>query len=360
MADVMSPMEFTRGKALPNRFMLAPLTNSQSHEDGTFSDRELNFLRMRAEGDFGLVMSCAAQIDPLGKGFHGQIGAFDDIHLPGLTRFANETRENDSVSSVQLHHAGMRSPKDIIGESPLCPSDNEEFGARALTLEEVRHVRDAFIDAAVRCDKAGVDGVELHGAHGYLLCQFFSPEINQRDDEYGGSFANRHRILFEIIDGIRATCRKDFTLGVRLSPERFGLALPEAKELAGILMQQGDIDYLDMSLWDCFKTPADEAHGDKTLLEHFTEIDRGHTRLGAAGNLRTPQSVTAAMNGGLDWVMLGRAAILHHDFPIRYAANAEFDPVELPVTRAYLDDEGLSPPFIEYMDQWPGFVADSA
>lgn len=360
MPDVMSPLHFTRGKALPNRFLLAPLTNSQSHEDGTLSEEELHWLTMRATGSFGMVMTCAAQIHPLGKGFPGQLGAFDDMHIPGLTRIADQIRAAGSVSSVQLHHAGMRSPAKIIGEAPLCPSDNEEFGARALSHDEVTRTRDDFIAAAVRCDQAGLDGVELHGAHGYLLCQFFSDEINLRDDEYGGSLENRYRLLFEIIDGVRSACRPDFTLGVRLSPERFGIRMSEAMEMAATLMQGGKIDYLDMSLWDCFKEPEEEAFKGKSLLAHFAELERGETRLGAAGNLRDPESVARAMAGGLDWVMLGRAAILHHDFPQRYAANPQFETVALPVTRNYLKDEGLSPSFIEYMDRWPGFVSEEA
>jgi 2,4-dienoyl-CoA reductase-like NADH-dependent reductase (Old Yellow Enzyme family) len=75
---------------------------------------------------------------------------------------------------VQLHHAGMRSPKELIGEAPHCPSANDEFGARAMSLDEVKASRDAFIAGAVRAEKAGFHGVELHGAHGYLICQFLS------------------------------------------------------------------------------------------------------------------------------------------------------------------------------------------
>lgn len=340
---------------MKNRFMLAPLTNSQSHEDGLMSDEEFHWLTMRAKGGFGLTMTCASHVQAIGKGFPGQMGVFSDLHSEGLSRLAEEIKSHNSVAIVQLHHAGMRSPKELIGEDPVCPSDNEEFSARALTLEEVHQLRDDFIEAAIRSEKAGFDGVELHGAHGYVLCQFLSHEVNLRTDEYGGSLENRSRLLNEIIDGIRANCREDFMLGVRLSSERFGILLGESKELAQSLMTSGKIDFLDMSLWDVFKEPVEEEFKGKMLIEHFVELERGNTRLGVAGNIRTPQDATRAMEEGVDWVMIGRGAILHHDFPLLYEDNPEFTPSEIPVTEDYLANEGLSKKFIDYMSNW-GFV----
>ena len=181
------PLKFQHGPSMKNRFMLAPLTNWQSHEDGILSDEEYNWLTKRAEGGFGLTMTCAAHVQEIGKGFPGQLGVFDDRHIEGLTRLANTIKSNNSVANVQLHHAGIRSPEDIIGQPPVGASDDEETGGRAMSVTQVQQLRDDFIAAAVRCDQAGFDGVELHGAHGYVLCQFFSEETNRRQDEYGGS-----------------------------------------------------------------------------------------------------------------------------------------------------------------------------
>src|SRR5262249_36630760 len=158
--------------------------------------------------------------------------------------------------------------------------------------------RDDFIAAAVRCERAGFDGVELHGAHGYILCEFFSPELNKREDAYGGSVENRSRILFEIIDGVRAQTGKDFSLGVRLSPERFGLKVMEIREIAARLMREGKIDYLDMSLWDVFKEPEEAEHKGASLLSYFVSLERGRTWLGAAGKLTTGAGVARAMGEG--------------------------------------------------------------
>jgi len=327
---------------MKNRFMLAPLTNSQSHEDGLMSEEEFHWLTMRAKGGFGLTMTCASHVQAIGKGFPGQMGVFSDLQLEGLSRLSKEIKSHNSVAILQVHHAGMRSPKELIGEDPVCPSENEEFSARELSLEEVHQLRDDFIGAAIRSEKAGFDGVELHGAHGYILCQFLSHEVNLRKDKYGGSLENRSRILIEIIDGIRASCRDDFMLGVRLSSERFGILLGESKELAEKLMTSGKIDFLDMSLWDAFKEPQEEEHKGKSLIKHFVELKRDDTRLGVAGNIRTPQDATRAMEEGVDWVMIGRGAILHHNFPLLYQEDPEFSPSVIPVTAEYLAKEGLS------------------
>ena len=357
MTNPFEPMSFAHGPAMKNRFMLAPLTNLQSHVDGRMSEDEFHWLTLRAKGGFGLTMTCASHVQRVGQGFPGQMGCFSDDHLPGLTRLAAEIKAQGSLSSLQLHHAGMRSPAELIGEAPHCPSANEEFKARALSTAEVEQLTEDFIAAAVRAEKAGFEGVELHGAHGYVLCQFISPETNQRTDRYGGSLENRSRIVFDIIDGVRARCRPDFQLGVRLSPERFGMQLTEATALVQRLMSDGRVDFIDMSLWDVFKEPTEEAFKGRSLMSYFTALDRGSTRLGVAGKVMKGEDVRAVLDAGADFALIGRAAILHHDFPRRVAADANFHPVPLPVTREHLRREGLGPAFLEYMNGWKGFVA---
>ncbi|HEX5006785.1 MAG TPA: NADH:flavin oxidoreductase, partial [Hyphomonadaceae bacterium] len=163
MTSLFEPLTLKRGPALKNRFMLAPLTNTQSHADGRLSDDEFRWLTMRAEGGFGLTMTCASHVQRVGQGFPGQLGCWDDMHIEGLSRLASAIKAQNSHAVVQLHHAGMRSPAALIGQQPLCPSDDAQTGARALTLAEVHQLRDDFIAAARRAEKAGFDGVELHG-----------------------------------------------------------------------------------------------------------------------------------------------------------------------------------------------------
>ena len=356
MTDLFAPMSFIRGPQMKNRLMLAPLTNLQSHPDGTLSYDEHRWLTLRAQGGFGLTMTAAAHVQRVGQGFPGQVGIFSDVHIPGLARLAEDIRKAGSLGVVQLHHAGMRSPAALIGEAPVCPSEDADTGSRALTLDEVHQLRDDFIAAAVRADKAGFDGVEIHGAHGYVLCQFLSAETNRRTDAYGGSPENRARLILEIIDGVRAACRADFNLGLRLSPERFGLSLMEVRDLAGRLLSEATIDYLDMSLWDCFKEPVEEAHRGRTLMSFFTDLPRGDVRLGVAGKLMSAADARAMLDAGADFVLLGRAAILHHDWPLKARANPDFRPASLPVSRAHLEAEGLGPTFVNYMSTWAGFV----
>ncbi|MBW8812082.1 MAG: NADH:flavin oxidoreductase [Caulobacterales bacterium] len=339
---------------MKNRFMLAPLTNLQSHPDGTLSDDEFNWLTLRAKGGFGLTMTCAAHVQAVGQGFPGQLGVFGDQHLPGLTRLAGAIKAAGSVAALQMHHAGNRSPKDLVGQ-PVCPSDDPETGARGLSTGEVEQLVEDFVAAAVRSETAGFDGVEIHGAHGYVLAQFLSPETNRREDRYGGSVENRARIIFEIIDGVRTRCRPDFQLGLRLSPERFGLKLAEIVEVAGAILGDGRIDYLDMSLWDVFKEPTEEAFKGRSLMSYFTALERGAVRLGVAGKVTSPAIASQMLDSGADYVLIGRAAILHHDFPER-ARDPQFTPIALPVTREYLANEGLGPAFVTYMGTWPGFV----
>jgi len=341
---------------MKNRFMLAPMTNTQSHEDGRLSDDEFNWLTMRAKGQFGLVMTCASHVQAIGKGFPGQLGIFDDEHIPGHKRLASAIQSEGSLAVIQLHHAGMRSPFDLLKQTPVCPSENEKHEARALSLNEVYQLRGDFIRAAIRAKESGYDGIEVHGAHGYILTQFLSSEINQRTDEYGGDLNNRSRLLFEIINGIRAACGLDFLLGVRLSPERFGMDLMEIKTVCQKLIDESKIDFLDISLWDCFKFPEEEKYKDKLLLEHFTELDFKNVKFTVAGKIRNGKEVQKILDAGVDFVTIGRSGILHHDFPKRVMENPEFAPVGIPVSEAYLRKEGLGGNFINYMKRWKGFV----
>ncbi len=358
-AKLFEPLSFAHGPAMKNRFMLAPLTNCQSHPDGRLSDEEFHWLTMRAEGGFGLTMTCAAHVQARGQGFPGQLGIFGDQHIEGLARLAATIKANGSLAAVQLHHAGNRSPKDLVGEA-VCPSDDPDTGARGLTLAEVEQLRDDFIAAAKRAERAGFDGVELHGAHGYILLEFISPKLNRREDRYGGSLENRARILFEIIDGIRAQCRPDFQLGLRLSPERFGVKLPEMRDVAAQVLQGGKIDYLDMSLWDYTIEPADEAFKGRSLMSVFTELARGNVRLGVAGKIRNAEDAAKVIEGGCDFALIGRAAILRHDFPERVRRDPDYRSPPLPVSPDFLHHEGISPKFVTYLRSFPGFVSDDA
>jgi 2,4-dienoyl-CoA reductase-like NADH-dependent reductase (Old Yellow Enzyme family) len=357
MTSIFKPLTFKRGPAMPNRFMLAPLTNQQSHADGTLSDEEYRWLMMRAKGGFGATMTAAAHVQPGGQAFPGQIGICDDAHIPALARLAADIKAEGSMAVLQLFHAGIRADSRLTGLPAVAPSDDPKTGARAMSLSEVEEMIEAFISGAERAEKAGFDGVELHGAHTYLLCEFLGPEYNRRDDRYGGSLENRARPIREIISGIRSRCNPQFSLGLRLSAERMGMEFAEVLTIAEQLMQEGQIDYLDMSLWDVFKEPADEAYQGRSLLSWFAGLDRGDVRLGVAGKIQSAADIHACMEGGVDFVVLGRAAILHHDLPDRVRRDPGFRMASPPISEDYLLSEGISAPFIDYIRHWPFIVA---
>ncbi|CAN5468083.1 hypothetical protein BH11PSE7_BH11PSE7_27240 [soil metagenome] len=129
---IFAPLALPRGPAWPNRLVLAPLTNQQSHPDGTLSDDEYRWLMMRAEDGFGVTFTCAAHVQAAGQGFPGQLGCFSGAHLPGLKRIAAGIRARGSVSCLQLHHGGRRAMQAIVGV-PVSASDDAETGARSGT-----------------------------------------------------------------------------------------------------------------------------------------------------------------------------------------------------------------------------------
>jgi len=350
------PIQFKCGVIMKNPFMLAPLTNQQSNEDGTLSDQEFHWLTLRAKGNFGMVTTCATHVNKNGKGFPGQLGIFSDNHIVGHRKLVQAIQSKCSLAVAQLHHAGMRSPEELIDTSPLCPSPNKKYNAHAASIEEVIQLKKDFVSAALRAKEAGYDGVEIHGAHGYILSQFLSSEINHRADSYGGSLENRARLLFEIVEEIRSSCGNTFLIGVRLSPERFGMDLSEVTIIAQQLIDTGQIDFLDISLWDSFKMPENEKYQDKTLLEHFTELNKREVKLTVAGNITSTAQVHELLSKGVDFVCIGKSGILHHDFPVRVMNDSNFKTIDTPVSEEYLLNQGLSPVFVDYMRRWPNFV----
>ncbi|MDX6740916.1 NADH:flavin oxidoreductase [Actinocorallia sp. A-T 12471] len=355
LAALAVPLDLARGPAWGNRFAMAPLTNHQSPE-GTLSDDEYTWLVRRAEGGFGMVMTCAAHVSRAGQAFPGQLAVWDDAFLPGLTRLAAGIAAAGGVSALQLHHGGRRSDTRLTGVDVVAPLDEPAKNARALTTGEVEEVIADFIAGAVRAERAGFHGVEVHGAHGYLICQFLSPR-NTRADRYGGSFENRQRMLWEILRGVRAATGPDFQVGLRLTPERSGIPLAEARALAADVLASGLIDYLDMSLWDAFKETYEDAHRDRLLIEHFADLPRGNARLGVAGKIGSAPDAAWCLEHGADFVLIGAGAVLHHDFPVLALADPGFRLVQ-PRPREHFEREAVGPLFLEYLaTQWNDFVS---
>lgn len=355
MKSLQDSIVFACGQTMKNRFMLAPLTNCQSNEDGTLTNEEIHWLSKRAEGGFGLTMTAAAHVQANGKGFDDQLGIFNDAQKDGHVKMAKAIQQHDSLAVVQLHHAGIRSPQKWITGNPVGPSSYKE--ARGLDLVEVEQLRDDFITAALRAKNWGYNGVQLHAAHGYVISQFLSAKYNQRKDAYGGSPENRARLLLEMVHGIRTQCGSNFLLGVRLSPERFGMDLLEVQSLCQTLIDQRQIDFLDISLWDYTKKPAERKHKEKNLLDYFTALDFKHVKLTVSGRISSAQDVKNVLATKVDFVTIGRSAILHYDFPQQVMTNQHFVSQSLPVSTDYLTKQAVGKKFIDYLSNgWQGFV----
>ncbi len=351
-------LSLNHGPQWPNPFALAPLTNKQSHADGTLSDDERRWLVARAEGGFGLVMTCATYVSQAGKAWGGQLGISEDEHVPGLRALAEELRAAGAVSSVQLHHGGRRASAEVSGVPVRAPWDDESTGATALSTDEVQQAVADFTAGAVRAEAAGFDGVELHGAHGYLIGQFLDGRSNQRTDGYGGSLEDRSRFLREVLSGVRGATGPDFQVGLRLTPERMGIALGEFREVAARVMATGELDYLDVSMWDVRKEAHESDAFAGRLIDHVVDLPRHGVRLGVAGKVYSAADAAWCREQGADFVLVGTGAIVHHDFATLAGADAEFVATRHPVSREHLAAESVGPAFVDYLaDNWDDFVA---
>ena len=213
-------------------------------EDGFVTQRNIDHYRERAEGGAGIIVTEATCVNKDGRVGLSQLGIWSDDHIDGLSRIAEIVKSFGSVSLIQLHHAGIVSPETVTDEPKGPSADPKNPRSGEMTKEEIHAVRDDFIQAALRAKEAGFDGVQLHGAHGYLLSQFASDYYNHRQDEYGGALENRLRLTVEIIEGIRDHCGHSFILDFRLGAN--SPTLKDGIEIARYL-ETKPIDMLNVS-----------------------------------------------------------------------------------------------------------------
>ena len=249
------PHLFTPGKigslTLKNRIMKAPQSSGMSNMDGTVSERLVRYYRQQAAGGAGMIIVEYAYVDDIGaKSAHCHLGISNNEHIPGLAWLAENIREQGAVPAIQIEHCGRQK---FLGTQPICapsaipwPKLWDQYGVQAvphvLTIEEIQDIVHAFGDAALRAKQAGFELVEIHGAHGYLLTNFFSPTTNHRTDLYGGSLENRMRIYVEIVRDVRKKVGPDFPVTIRLSGTDYepdGFPIEDTIELAKVLEKEG-------------------------------------------------------------------------------------------------------------------------
>ena len=358
MASMDESWTMRNGLMIPNRSVLAAMTNKQSHADGTLSDEEIAFLTRRAKGGFGIITTAASHVQESGQGWEGEFGVWGDHHLPGLTNLATKLKAFGARSFVQIFHGGMRAPSAITGQQPCSASENfiseKEGYSRELSTQEVEETIDAFVQAAKRCESAGFDGVELHGAHGYLIAQFLGSNTNRRSDQFGGDVEHRCTFLLRIIRGIREVVNDKFAIMVRLSPisEEIGIILEDTKQVIELLLEE-EIDALHISCWDVFEK---QTNG-RVMTEEICSIYSQSIPIVSTGSVWSAKDAQFVLDQGAHAVGVARVALPHPDWA-SFVSNPTYNPSRPPFTPDELLSAQLSPTFVDYMRRWKGFVTD--
>ena len=229
---------------LKNRIVMPPMVTNFTREDRSVSERMKDYYEARAKGGVGLVIVEASSVEhSLGARGHGQMYIDDDKFIPGLSELAQVIHKHGAKAAIQIHHAGRLSdcPLQPVAPSPLASKGGRI--PRELTIEEIQDLVSRFAQAAARAKKAGFDGVELHGARGYLIAEFLSAASNKRVDKYGGNVSNRTRFLVEIIRACKKEVGQNYPVWCRINGREFGIeegiSLDESRQIARLAQDAG-------------------------------------------------------------------------------------------------------------------------
>ena len=359
-----SPMKIGNVE-IKNRIVMAPMCMGFGQYNGCATETMMNYYEERAKGGVGLIFTEITRINDItGASSFGQLGMSHDYQIPALKEMADRIHKHNCKVMVELHHPGRQNLGLMIGTVPICnigskllgnmytkiltgavippgkvlqdkdivprtvaPSKCEkskmsESVNRELSKKEIKKLICQFVEGAVRVQKAGCDGVELHASHGYLIQQFLSPNTNKRTDEYGGSLKNRMRFLLEIIDGIRKNCGKDFPIVVRLTVDEMyskigqdgkGYNLEEGLKMAKILNDKGkaaiDLSSAPYDTFTYWLEPTTFTPGWRKYLacEVKKVVD---IPVIAANLIRSPKQAELQLEEGCqDFISLGRPLI---------------------------------------------------
>jgi NADPH2 dehydrogenase len=316
-----------RNTKFKNRIVMPPMVCSGfTGEDGLITIKNVERYRDRARGGVGLIIIEATCINQTGRLSPIQLGLWSDDQIEGFSRIAKYCHEYDAKALVQIHHAGLAVAPGVTEDS-VAPSDfqglsrpNQVIRARALTLAEIGLLQDEYVAAAVRAKKAGLDGVELHGAHGYLISQFFSPLMNKRVDDYGGSLVKRTRFAAEIIAKIRQAVGPDFIISCRMGCDEpdieSSIQIAQELEKAGI-----DMLHISTGMTNFIESKTVELPVPKYF--HYNWIVYGGTLIKeklkvpviVANGIRTPVEATYLVEQNLaDFVAIGRGLLVDPDW----------------------------------------------
>jgi 2,4-dienoyl-CoA reductase-like NADH-dependent reductase (Old Yellow Enzyme family) len=338
-------MTLAPGLVLRNRIAMAPMTTWAGNDDGTVSDAEDAYYRLRA-GDVGLVITGCTHVQANGIGFTGEFAAHDDRFIPSLRKLALAAKSGGAPAILQIFHAGVKTSPALVSDVVAASAVAGEAGPfapavmpRALRDKEILDVIDAFAAATRRAIAAGFDGVELHGAHAFLIQNFFSPHANRRTDRWGGSLENRMRFPLAVVAAVKRTiaalAARPFALGYRISVEESvedGLQMADSLELVNHLIDAG-VDYMHASLGSVLDQKPATGGYDATIIDLLQQQIAGRVPLLAAGRIQTPEQAATALAMGLSVAALGQALVIDpqwvalartgHDRDIRHAISAD-------------------------------------
>lgn len=332
--SVFRPLHFANGLSVDNRLAMAPMTTWSANPDASISEQELAYYRRRVQG-VGLVITGCTHVSVEGIGFDNEFAAWNDRFLPSLRRLAQAAKSGGAPAVLQIFHAGSKAIAEQAPEgevvsasavqAPAGPFNSGIPTPRALTEAQVLAVVDAFAQATRRAIEAGFDGVELHGAHGFLIQNFLSPASNQRNDRWGGSLENRMRFPLALVQAVQQVVRehtsRPFLIGYRISLEEAqegGLRIDDALALVERLAQ-AQIDYLHVSLHDLLNATPITGESESptppalTIVRALEQV-AGRLPVIAAGQITTPKQAETALALGLSMVGLGRGLVINPDW----------------------------------------------
>ncbi|EKS0698981.1 NADH-dependent flavin oxidoreductase [Escherichia coli] len=327
--SLFSPFMLTEKIKLRNRIVMAPMTTWSANPDGTISEQELEFYKRRSQ-NVGLVITGCTYVTPSGIGFTHEFAAYDDRFINSLEKLAAAAQSGGAPAILQIFHAGNKAIPELVPNNDVISASASSVKSgdfmkrvvqsREMTENEIQETIRAFGDVTKRAIKAGFDGVELHGAHGFLLQNFFSPLFNQRNDRWGGDLEGRMRfplaVLQEVKNVVYEYATKPFAIGYRISPEESatgGLRIEDTYKLLDRLISSG-ISYIHTSLVSINDSyPVESPNGPRTIeliLNHIA----GRVPVIAAGKIRTPSQAQEAISTGLPLVAIGKGLVINPEW----------------------------------------------
>lgn len=316
MSLIKTPLEAGRLK-LNNRLAMPPMASAKADADGRVTDELIRYYCERTRGGhIGLVIVEHAFVSPEGMANFNQLSIADDGVIPGLARLAGAVHKDGGRLFAQLNHAGSAARIEATGTAAISASEvqlrPDRAAPRAMTEEDIGEVKAAFVSAALRAKEAGLDGVELHSAHGYLLNQFYSPLTNRRADRYGGCLENRIRFHLELIEAVRAAVGPDYPIAIRLGANDHteGGSTDEDAVNASIAFEKAGIDLIDVSGGFCgYVLPgrSDEGYFGGTTLRIKERVS---VPVLLTGGVVTPEGAERLLREGrADIIGVGRALL---------------------------------------------------